>query len=172
MVRQIKLSLTVAIILFCGSKASVAQVSSYEELQAAYLYNFAKYIKWPPETRSEAFVIGVLGKDVPEGINATLKGKTVRGLGIKVKAIDSVENFVECHILFIPQGSIRILRKLESVLKDMHILLVSENDHIEEGVIISFFMDNNHLRFKLHEKALSEVGLIASEGLLRLAVLQ
>ncbi|ELR68370.1 hypothetical protein C900_00469 [Fulvivirga imtechensis AK7] len=171
MVKQIKLLLTVLIIITFGLNNSKAQVSSYEELQAAYLYNFAKYIQWPKEVLSETFVIAVYGKNIPKGISTVLNGKAVRGQHIELKTIDSVENFVDCQILFIPENRIRNLPELYPVLRDRHILLVSENDHIEKGAIISFIMKDNHLQFKLHEKALSEVGLTASAGLLRLAIL-
>ena len=32
------------------------------EVKAAFLFNFAKFIEWPPARASEDFVIGVLGR--------------------------------------------------------------------------------------------------------------
>lgn len=67
-------------------KAAQAQTSSYGELQAAYIYNFAKYISWPDE--AQQFVIGVFGDaDIMDDLEITLKGKKVRGKPIALKKI-------------------------------------------------------------------------------------
>src|SRR5205814_5844176 len=55
---------------FTGALAQEALPSEYQ-MKAAYLYNFGKFIDWPPETlpaNNSPLVIGVLGNDPFEGV--------------------------------------------------------------------------------------------------------
>ena len=48
------------------SAAARAQVADQYQVKAAFLYNFAKFVEWPPRSYknpSAPFVIGVLGKN-------------------------------------------------------------------------------------------------------------
>jgi hypothetical protein len=58
---HIKLLLLSAMLLVFPLVQAQTHVYALRELQAAYIYNFAKYIKWPAE--AEAFVIGVYAED-------------------------------------------------------------------------------------------------------------
>ena len=57
--------------------AALAPPTEYE-VKAAYLYNFAKFIEWPPATAHGEFVIGVLGQDpFGETLDRVLRGKAL-----------------------------------------------------------------------------------------------
>lgn len=147
-----------------------AQTSSYGELQSAYLFNFAKYIKWPGEC--EVFTIGVFGKsEITRELENILKGKKVRGLKIEMKEIRSLDVLSEYQIIYVPGSNSRSLSLLMAAVADKNILVVSEDDLIKKGAMISFVIEDDKLRFKLNKNRLSEAGLVASEGLLKLALL-
>lgn len=149
-----------------------AQTSSYGELQAAYLYNFAKYISWPGE--SQQFVIGVFQEaDIMDDLETTLKGKKVKGKVIVLKKITTTEELQGCNIIYVSESNSKSLSLLtESVPgKGKGILIVTEEDMIRKGAIISFVIEDDKLRFKLKKRALDEAGLVASDGLLKLAIL-
>ena len=155
----------------CAGEQTLAQTSSYGELQAAYLYNFAKYIKWPAEFQK--FVIGVYGESaIINDLTNTLKGKKVWGFEIEVRTIISNEMIPECHIIYLPVGNSRNILTLREKVGAKSILIASEEDLIKKGAIISFIIEDGRLRFKLNKKALGEAGLTASEGLLKLAIIQ
>lgn len=150
-------------------KGAAAQTSSYGELQAAYLYNFAKYIKWPAEP--EEFVIGVFGdEDMMKIFQKTLKEKKVGGKGIKLKKMNKGEESLECHIVYLSESNSKELGMLKEIIRDKSILIVTEKDMIKKGASISFVVEDEQLKFKLKKSALFETGLVPSEGLLKLAI--
>ncbi len=148
-----------------------SQVSSYGELQSAYLFNFAKYITWPNERQD--FTIAIFGKtELSKELENTLREKKVHGLEIKVKEVHSIDDLPECQIIFLPESNSRTLTSLKSAVSGKHVLIVSEEDLIKKGASISFVIYDDRLRFKLNKDSLSDAGLVASDGLLNLAVFQ
>jgi hypothetical protein len=146
-----------------------AQTPSYE-LQAAYVFNFAKYIQWPSE--GEQLMIGVYNdNDVTSEFESTLKGKKVRGREIIVKKVVALEELLQCSILYVAESHSRNIDTLISSLMGKSILIVTEEDLIKKGAAISFVIEEERLRFKVKKKALELAALVASEGLLKLAIL-
>lgn len=158
--------LTLSIVSFSGASA---QTSSYGELQAAYLFNFAKYIKWPGETSE--FVIGVYGEqEVMELFSNILTGKRAGGKNIRVKIIEEPGDASDCNIVYIASPASRKLKLLTEITEGKSILLVTAEDLITSGAMISFFVEDDKLKFKLKKQTLAETGLTASDGLLKLAI--
>lgn len=149
-----------------------AQSQSYGTLQAAYLYNFAKYIKWPHET--PVFVIGIMSKDseTVKIFENALAEKKVIGKDILVKKITALSESGECNIVFIPEQEAKNITPLIEEIKGKSILLVTGDDLIKKGAMISFVIEDENLRFKLKSQLLNDAGLIPSEGLLKLAIVQ
>lgn len=157
-------------VIFLTARPAIAQTSSYGELQAAYLYNFAKYISWPEA--SQQFVIGVFHEaGIMDELVTVLNGKKVRGKPIVLKLITKEEELPECHIVYLSASNSESISILISVLDGKNTLIVTEEDLIRKGSTISFVVEDDRLKFKLKKKALSQAGLVASEGLLKLAIL-
>lgn len=149
--------------------AAHAQASSYEELQAAYIYNFAKYIKWPGE--ESTFVIGVYGEtEIMEYLQKTLEGKKVGNREIELKIISKSDPFTNYNIIYVSESGSRKIEELADAVSGKSILIVTEDDLIKKGAAISFVVEGDHLRFKLKKSALAAAGLSASEGLIKLAI--
>lgn len=169
---RIKTLLIGCFFLMAGVVQSVEaqKLSTIEQLQAAYLYNFAKYIQWP--TKESVFVIGVYGKEpmLLSILQETLKGKKIGGKDLVLKNIKSVEEAATCHILYLPQEDSKILKDLVAVIAGKKVLLVTEDDLIKKGAMISFVEEDEKLQFKLKKSALLDAGLLVSEGLMRLAI--
>lgn len=162
--------LLLAVLAFSAGTAS-AQASSYEELQAAYLYNFAKYIKWPGE--HESFNIGIVGSDerLIEILGGVLKGKRVGGKNLTVTTVSEKDSLKSFHLLYIPAQHSRLLEATLENIGASQVLVVTERDLVKKGATISFLVHDNKLRFKVNVEALQKAGVVASEGLLKLAIL-
>lgn len=168
---RLSLILFAFIVLVAGRQDVQAQVSSYEELQAAYLYNFAKYIKWPDE--SEVFVIGVYGNKatIMPTLESTIKGRKVYGREIVLRVITTPQEVSVCQIVYLPEQESRNINLISQAMTGKTTLLVTEEDLIKKGAMISFVVEDDMLRFKLKKSALSQTGLVISEGLWKLAIL-
>lgn len=159
--------LMILFVFFAGS--ATAQHSSYEELQAAYIYNFAKYIKWPEEKTE--FVIGVYGEtEIVESLQKTLEGKKVGNRDITLRVIRKPDPFLDCNIIYLPESGSRNLSEVAAATAGKSILIVTEDDLVKKGATISFVLEDDRLRFKIKKSALESAGLKASEGLLKLAI--
>jgi hypothetical protein len=146
-----------------------AQTSSYGELQAAYLFNFAKYIKWPGEL--PVFVVGIYGDaEIFDGLQSTLKTKKIGGRDIELREIKSLDQLAGCQIIYLPESASESLSEIRETTAGKNVLIVTEEDLIKKGATISFVVEDDRLRFKLKKSALSEAGLTATEGLLKLAI--
>lgn len=156
---------------FAAESTANAQTSSFGELQAAYIFNFAKYVRWP--VQPERFVIGVYGGvGIIEHLEKAFGGKRIGGKPTALKVIETPEDMMECNIIYVPESGSKHIRELTAATKGKNILIVTEEDLIRRGAPISFVVVDERLRFKLKQSALREAGLTASEGLLKLAILQ
>lgn len=162
--------LLLVLIISIAPNQGIAQASSYGELQAAYLYNFAKYIKWPND--APLFVIGVVSKDTEtiELFESKLRGKKVGGKEIVVKKIKAHEESGDCNIVYLSESESKNLNSLIQEISGKSILVVTEDDLIKKGAMISFIVQDDNLKFKLKTKLILDAGLLPSEGLLKLAI--
>jgi len=113
-----------------------SQPSEYG-LKAAFLFNFAKYVEWPPEgfaDKTSPLVIGVLGQN-PFGndLDQTVRSKTINGRSLQIKEIPhSVTEATNCHILFICTSEKKRLPEILSGLRGAHVLTVGETDRFTQ----------------------------------------
>src|SRR5664279_1643970 len=85
-------------------RAQTPPPSEYQ-LKAAFLYNFAKFIDWPPEAFPDdkaPFIIGILG-DNPFGsdLKQMVAGKLINDRPITIQPFRTGDVVTNCHILFI-----------------------------------------------------------------------
>jgi hypothetical protein len=158
--------------IFFRIDTSIAQSSSsYNELQAAYIFNFAKYIRWPDD--SPTFVVGVYGDaKIMSFLKSTFVGRRIGSKEVVLLAITKPEEIMDCNIVYVPESGSKNIKGLNSSVLGKGILIVTEEDLIKKGATISFIVEDDRLKFKLKQSALSEAGLTATPGLLKLAILE
>ena len=148
-------------------------VSEYQ-VKAAFLYNFAKFVKWPDTSFADTnspIVIGILGENpFGDALTLAVKGRTANGRPITVRALTMPAEMKTCHIVFISQKPRRNLGETLALLNNSNVLTVSEGDHfIESGGMINFFIDSTKVRFEINDQAATKAGLTISSKLLNCA---
>ena len=142
-------------------------------IKAAFLYNFAKFVEWPPEAfedNDSVLILGVFGDDPFGAALQSLRGKTVRGRSLTIKRFDSLLDLDQCHILFITSSAQQQQQKALESLEGSNVLTVGEIQRFAEmGGIINFVVRNNKLRFEINLDAGKRAGLMISSQLLKLA---
>ena len=144
-------------------------------VNAAFLYNFAKFVEWPAQafaTPSAPLTLCVLGVD-PFGavLDDTLRGQLVAGRTISVRRLAQVEP--GCHLLFIGGSERNRLSLLTGQLRRASVLTVSEEPGFNEsGGMIELFTDRDGVQFNISPKAVERSGLRASARLIALAANQ
>jgi hypothetical protein len=144
------------------------------QVKAAFLYNFAKFVKWPNTAFSDTnspIVIGILGED-PFGSDLPLaiRGKTINGHPLSLRVGMSLSDMMQCHVVFICRKPKRNIPDTVASLTKAKILTVSEIDgFIKDGGMINFVMDGTKVRFEINDQTATKAGLLISSKLLNLA---
>lgn len=144
------------------------------QIKAAFLYNFAKFVKWPPQSFPETnspIVVGVLGKNVfGADLEKTIHDKTVNNRPFKFVEFKSSVEATNCHILFISPSEKDNLKKIVDGLNNSSILTVSETDQfIRVGGMVNFYIQENKIRFEINDEMAKKAGLTVSSKLLGLS---
>lgn len=144
------------------------------DLKAAFLFNFAQFVEWPPEAFPEAgtpFVIGVLGED-PFGrsLDEIVANEAVRNRKIVVRRYRNVQEISTCHILYIGGSEASSLSRILPQLDGRHILTVGETDLFTTyNGVIQFLVVESRLRLRINVEAARMAKLSISSQLLRQA---
>lgn len=142
-------------------------------IKAAFLYNFTKFVEWPPEAFKDGVSpinLCILGTDPFGKALRSISDKTVKGRKLNIKYPTRVEEITGCHVLFIGASERENLRQIMSFLKGSAILTVSDTEKFaERGGIINFIMVENKIKFEINPDAAQQCGLKISSQLLRLA---
>lgn len=144
------------------------------EIKAVYLFNFAKFVEWPPEAFADPqapLVIGVLGAD-PFGalLDQTVAGETIGLHPIVVKRFARVEALESCHILYISASERARLPRILDRLGGANVLTVGEMDRFTRlGGIINFREERGTVRFEINRAAADQARLKLHAQLLKVA---
>jgi YfiR/HmsC-like len=145
-----------------------------EQVQAAYLYNFGKFVKWPkeaPANQSGTFTICVIDRD-PFGavLESALVNESVEGKPVVVKRLPNAQDSGACHILFIGQAQQKDMRTILAAVDDSSVLTVSDMpDFTKQGGMIQFIFDGNRVRFEINLENAVKSRLVFASELLKVA---
>jgi YfiR/HmsC-like len=175
---EISLRLQLALVMaIAATGLAKGQIVDEYQMKAAFLYNFAKFVDWPPQKLNrlnDPVVICVLGED-PFGklLDDTVQGKTIEGHPLQLGRIADTSQAAGCHVVFV---SISERRRLNAILTDLSsagVLTVGETEGFAVlGGIINFKLENERrIRFEVNLNAAREANLKLSSKLLSLALI-
>ena len=161
-------------LLFAGSIALGQQRPSAYQVEAAYLYNFSRFVEWPAKTaipQSNSFTICVLGEDpFGQALDATLAGETIGNQKVTARRISNPQMSGDCQILFISSSEANRLNKIMEALNKNAVLTVSDIPQFSQRQgMIQFVMEENRIRFEVNLTATQRAGLTLSSELLKVA---
>jgi hypothetical protein len=155
--------------------AQEAPPSEYQ-VKAAFLYNFAKFVEWPPQAfaaTNEPIVIGIMGENPfgPDLANPN-KYKPINGRPLMLKQITSPKDpeLKRCQMVFICRPEMKRFGEVLDALKTSSALTISDVERgSPSGVMINFVMEESKVRFEIDDGAAKKAGLKISSKLLSLA---
>ena len=162
---------------FCAATYAAAQnaapVSKEYQIKAAFLYNFTKFVEWPPAcfpTASSSIVLGVLGRN-PFGdeLEKIVGGRIVNGRAIVVKIFQTADEVSGVHLLFVPAGE--ETRMSVTVWKEAAVVAVGESESFASlGGTITFVQAGDKVRFEINIAAAERGRVKISSQLQKLAL--
>jgi YfiR/HmsC-like len=153
---------------------SSAQVIEDTQVKAAYLYNFTKFVEWPPgiegnpETPAVICVVG--DEHMSEVLERAVAGKKVNGRPVNARRPYSPAEFKLCQILFIGFPEKRRIAEILNKLRGTSVLTVGQSDQfIAVGGMINLALKNGAIELEIAPDASSAAGLKISSRLLVVA---
>jgi len=165
-------ALTLVLVL-TGLLPTRAQTSKEYQIKAAFLFNFAQFVEWPPAAFADAnapISIGVLGDD-PFGpiLDQTVQGETINHRKLIIQRSQRAADLKNCHLVFISKSERSRLADIFNSLESASVLTVSETENFaRRGGIINFYLDGNKVRFEINADAAQRKGIKISSQLLKL----
>jgi hypothetical protein len=166
----------IAVVLCSLAAGTQAQSATEYQVKAAYLYNFAKFVEWPPSRFANASAplqICIFGRDpFGDGLRTQTADKAVNGRKLEVDAIADLQHARTCHILFISSSVAIPVKQIVEALRGANVLTVGDTKGFaEQGGMISFGLEDDRVQFEVNRKAAEQAGLKISSKLLSVAKL-
>ncbi len=175
--RIFKLSILVVILSLSGLMAATltAQAQQASQVKAAFLFNFAKFVEWPPGTFANdqaAIILGVSDRDPLAGALEALQGKVVQGRRLEVRRCRGPEDLRKCQIFFASASERSGLPQIMSSLRNSPVLTVTDevDNFAKLGGIINLIVAEDKIRFEISLNNARRSGLKISSQLLKLAI--
>lgn len=154
--------------------ATAAWAQSEDQVKAAFLFNFARYVEWPPGAfgSGDAPVrICMIGTDGFSSVVAkAVSGKSVGDRAVEVDTPAALSSTTGCHILYVGDDADVAASEVAAQVSGASVFTVADRDGFAaDGGIANFIRADNKIRFEINPGAAKEAGLKISSRLLRLA---
>jgi len=163
-----------AISAVCGQFVGQVQTASEYQVEAAYLYKFAKFAEWPKQSlpSGTSLVIGVVGGDEEflDVLRATVAGKTIGTHPVTVRHVSSPDETKACHLVFFRFSDRKRTQNAIAGLHQASVLLVGEEQtFLQQGGMINLVLEHGRIRFKVDPASVDRANLRLSPQLLAMA---
>ena len=161
---------TLLIALLCCSQWAVAQEYKYHPI---FIYNFSKYIEWPPSEAGSDFIISVVGSNqaYEQMVNISQKKKTIKNQNLVVKNHTTLEEVGKSNIVFVTRGAAISSKEIEERLSKQGTLIITEHQGMaKRGSHINFVATaDSKIGFELNTTSTQNAGLRVANTLATLA---
>jgi hypothetical protein len=153
--------------------AQTAAVPIEANVKAVFLFNFAKYVTWPPVNlgdRSPAEVrVCVTANDAFFALlKAAVQGEDIDGKPLLPIALEGLDEAKTCQILYVGDSRSADAKAWFDAVKGSQVLTVADGP-LNDDSVIAFVRDSNRIRFDINRAAAGRRHLNVSSKLLRLA---
>ncbi len=171
-----KLSIIIAILWLAAllGEAPPARAQEAGQVKAAILYNFAKFVEWPPGTFADErapILLCYFPQDPMGAALETLQGKVVQGRRLEVRKSRSPEDLKRCQIFFAGPSEESALPQVLGALRRSPVLTITDevDNFAKMGGIINLIPVEGKIRFEICLPNATQSGLKISSQLLKLA---
>lgn len=141
-------------------------------LKAAFLFNFVKFITWPPDVLPDAapLVMCVINDQaIGSSLTSAVRGRAVLGHEIRVHQADTPTDLRTCHLLFVSGTRADALRAVAAVRQSPVFTVSDVQAFTTDGGIAQLHVQQGQLRFAIAPDTARAARLQISSKLLSLA---
>ncbi len=151
-------------------------VAGEAQIKAAFLYNFIKFVEWPPKrfaAGDRPIEVGILGADgIADEFEADVRGRSAHSRRIRVSRISSPAEAKASDVVFIGAQADPRAAEILGAVRGSPVLTVGESERFASlGGIITFTLSKGSVRFEINSGEGDRSGLRISFQLLKLATL-
>lgn len=158
----------VALLLASAARADGIPVERADQLRAAYLFNFLKFVELPHVANHSIQVCFIGARGVRDSLTASAVDKKIGARAIVTAELPAYGVWTGCDVVYLDAAEDVPTALTHAAGND--VLTVSEAaDFTEHGGIIQLFTEDNRLRFEINVGHARRAGLKISSDLLRLA---
>jgi hypothetical protein len=155
------------VIPMTSARADDSATGREDQFKAAYLFNFAKFVEWPPAAISETLTVCFLGgHGVYDALAVGIESKRVSTRRLLVRRLEPAASTDGCNALYLDAAA----AANPPPTATLPVLTISDAPGFaSSGGIIELFTENHRLRFLINVDSAQHVGLRISSDLLKLA---
>lgn len=154
-----------------GEDAARSLHATRSEVEAAYLYNFGRFIRWPAQAQHGPLMICILGEDpFEDALDRIVAHETIEGRALAVSRLSSISGAGSCAILFFGRSEQPRIEEDLARVRTLPIATVSDlPDFLNRGGVIQFVLKDDRVRFVVNMTAAKRAGVGISSQLLKVA---
>ena len=143
-------------------------------LRAAFLFNFAKYVDWPPgafeRTDGSLVLCVVQDRRLAEELGRQTEGMNLDGHPVWVHAVGESDEATSCQVLYVADPDEPRLPAIRRAIAGLPVLTVGAGrTFLNRGGMIALITIGGQLRFEIDNEHAEAAGLKLSSQLLKLA---
>jgi hypothetical protein len=142
------------------------------DVKAAFIYNFTKFVDWPPSSiPADGFRICTSGDArVATALASIIAGESAAGRPLVMAQPQTGDEARRCQILYVGAGEPELGARLLAAVRQSPVFTAGEGaDFAQRGGAIGFLLEDNRVRFDIDLLAVQQAGLRVSSKLLRIA---
>ena len=164
----------VAVCVFYFYPVSAQDISKGDKIKASYVFNFIRFIKWPPEklnTNKQPINICVINRsdNFVKAFQPAI-GKKVDGHPLVLNEISDINDISSCHLVYIDKSE---KKKVSTVLEQVEankILSISDiNTFCKQGGMIAMVNKKGTIKVEINLNVARKAGFHISSNLLEVA---
>lgn len=175
-IRQASLFLIACGVFFNAAQEVLSQNDERMEypVKLAFLYNFTKFVEWPPDSYRDASTplkICVAGNDpFSDDLIRELQTRSVGGRRVEIETLKSSDTLKSCQLVFVPDTEKKRAARIVAALNGSSALTVGESAGFTRlGGMINFTVEDNKVHIEVNVDAAERARLKISSKLLVLA---
>lgn len=143
------------------------------EVYSMMVFNFIKWIQWPPDETNKEFIIGVMGNsEIYNTLSTWYGGKPKGSKTYVIKKFTNASEVTDCQVLFIEGNKHNEFEGAKSKLMGKETLLITDHRGLgAKGSCINFKLEDKKLRFELNQRAIDESKLKVASALSTMAIM-
>jgi hypothetical protein len=168
----VRCAVAIAGLVWIPAMDAQADQHSRDGVEAAYLYNFGKFVRWPEAPGQAPLRICIAGQSaLGQALAHLVTGEHIGDRRLEVRILDRVEDAASCSILYVGAAERTHQDEYLAMAAGKPVLTVGDSpDFLTRGGMIQFVMAENRVRFSVNLSAANRSGLSLSSELLKVAV--